>query len=378
MSVGRVLLVPAVALVLGLFGLWAAYRFYSGDARGPHSFAERDFRVYAPDGRAVEGSHVQTTYANPSSVVILVPGRGLDRDWNSAGVYFRSGERLARLLGSRGVPSYRFDPRGTGKESGKRRHFSLLAQAEDLAAVVAHIKKSKSEANLPLRILAHGEGCVVSLMAVTRLGVRPAQLVLVGCGFPGSYLEFWGQQILANMRRANPEPRVLAAGEARMEKFVRHPQNSFSGHSGNDGSKSTPEEKGRTPQGRKAQGPPSDHNLAALERALDFLRSEESKQWTLEAHGFSFPEQARAALRAGVALTLCQAEFDSEHKAASTQALSAQLQSHASFAKCLLPSSNHFLKEHAAPAGGDLQEVLGRASPFAPISVELVNRLSAR
>ena len=384
MSFGRVALILFVVPLVLFIAVWICYRFYTPDARGPHSFSESEFRVYSADGRRVEG-----TLALPGNVpagearslripagrpyVVLVSDRGLDRDWNSAGVYFRTGERLARFWASHGNPVARFDPRGTGSEGGRRRHFSLQSQAEDLMAVIRAVEQpSAALPRSPRRtvpgsravLVAHGEGCVVALIAVHRLELRPNRLMLVGCGFRGTYLELWGSLILSNMRKAGAGRAALDTAAARMKRFLSEPFPKTA--------RPAPVAPGRTPEGRQASGPEKNPDLAGFESALEFLRGPMAKEWTREAAVFSFVSELRFALGVSLPVRVFLPEYDSELEPGVAQDLHSAIGPRSGFEIRPLRAANHFLKVQPGPPGGAIGRAFARATPFTRLSPDLL------
>ena len=386
MSFGRIaFLLFAVPFVL-LVSLWLCYRFYNPEAAGPVSFLERDFRYYSDDGRGIDGTlaiptqgtsgggDARTPFGAGGSYVVLVPDRGLDRDWNSNGVYFRTGQRLARYWASRGVAVVRFDSRGTGGEAGPRRHFSLLSQAEDLAAVIRGVEntsgKNPSAAPAPrvtgrgAVVVAHGEGCLTALIGVRARMFHPRALFLVGCGFVGTYLEAWGRLILANMRAAGAGALAVEAAEARMVRFLREPILVEKAP--------LPPAPGRAPEGKRASGAEKNPDLAGFERALEFLRSPASVAWTREAARLSFVSELRAALGQGISVTLCFPQFDDELEPGTAGTLRVALGPRPGLAARVLPSANHFVKTQHGAVAGSLGRALARVTPFSHLSPELL------
>ncbi len=378
-----------MGLMIGLplacfFALWLCYRFYVPESSGPVSFGEKEFRYYGADGRGIDGTlsvppPVRAPNTDPAArlgretkYVLLVSDRGLDRDWNSGGVYFRTGARLARFWASHGTAVVRYDARGTGRESGRRRQFSLLDQAEDLSRVVRAIEADEAKgARAPVAarfgeeatIVAHGEGCLTALVAVRRYALRPRRLFLVSCMFTGTYLESWGRLILGNMERSGARPAAVAEARRRMERFAKEmaqvPARSQAAS-------------GVAPPGLSRAEQEQDRDLAAFERALEFLRGPDALAWTREAARLSFVEELDFALRLGLRVVLVRPAFDTEVSADEEQAIARQFGGRALLSIQPLPRTNHFLKEQKQPAGGAIARAVWRANPFAPLSAEFL------
>jgi len=150
---------------------------------GTEYFTEEDILIET-DSVAIAGSLLTPDSLESRSLVILISGSG-SQTRNSAVAGFEVFEELAEQLALRGIPSFRYDDRGTGNSTGSG-DATLPELAADLKAVAEHFS-SGGYASLfeDIVFLGHSQGGLVSLIAAEEL--TPQKVVLLATPtLPGS------------------------------------------------------------------------------------------------------------------------------------------------------------------------------------------------
>ena len=99
--------------------------------------------------------------------VVLVAGSGVqDRDENRYGVPIFG--QMARALSEAGFLVVRYDKRGVGQSGGRTENATLTTYAEDLASVIAWLRRQRDVDEDRIGVVAHGEGGAIALLAAAR------------------------------------------------------------------------------------------------------------------------------------------------------------------------------------------------------------------
>jgi pimeloyl-ACP methyl ester carboxylesterase len=212
-------------LLLGVYYVLA--NFYTPDEiPADFDFLETDFQVNAVDGATLAGTQLVPVAgdADARALIVFVAERGLDRDWNSRSVAFRTGQRLARILGGAGYAVFRFDHRGAGASRASSQTLQdLNLMAADIGTIARHARQTTGEDQMPVYYLAHDMGCALLARALQPEAElpRPAGVILLSCASKGSLLENWGEKLLFNMRRAGVKTEIAAQAEAEWREYLR-------------------------------------------------------------------------------------------------------------------------------------------------------------
>jgi pimeloyl-ACP methyl ester carboxylesterase len=136
--------------------------------------------------------------------VVLVAGSGpVDRDETVAGISIFA--QVANRLADAGFIVIRYDKRGVGQSGGRDESATLKDYAEDVLAVVAHLRKRKDVDQQRIAVVGHSEGGLVGMIASADGKKRIAALVLVATpGTTGAELVLEQQRHLLD-RMALPE-----------------------------------------------------------------------------------------------------------------------------------------------------------------------------
>ena len=358
-----ILITLAVPLVFWLLFL-ALTRLYSPDTiPGDADFSEADLVLTGADGAPLAATQVVIAEQSQQlGTLLFVAERNLDRNWNSRSFRFRSGGRLARILGGAGFGSLRYDHRGSGaSQASARTHQDLdlmLADLRGAARVAFQDTISGSNADGGARfLLAHDSGCAMSLAALERdldPGLRPRALVLLACDLGDSMLDQWGRKLLHNMQRKSVSPEVLA--QARLEwQSIRRT--------------------GRLPESFEEiapeREPPPD--LLAFRQTVNYMYSPEMERFRLIAEQIRPYEIIR---RLDIPILHLGMEFDAElppvaaqSAAAFARAMPADLYTYE-----IVPASNHFLREQPE-AVPEAMLIVERLHPWRAISPALISRV---
>ncbi|MCR9140903.1 MAG: alpha/beta fold hydrolase [bacterium] len=369
------LAVPLIALVA--YSMFT--RLYTpDDIPEDFDYNEKEFEVTAADGASLATTAVQVkTQDTARPIIVQVAERSLDRDWNSRSVSFRTGERLAAILGGAGYHSLRFDHRGTGETRASRRTSTdLELMATDILSVARAGRRRFAPSikieglgpepitagPAPVFYIAHDSGCALALKAVadelksrangkqakagaTKPGPRPAGVVLLACDTSGTLLEQWGRQLLYNMQRKNVDPAIVERARAEWRQLLKD---------------------GRLPEKEIAatEQPPPD--LVAFREALRFLHSDGMREFRETAAQLDLEASLRVLLQYDVPVLHLIGTMDSElppEAMASTRDLADKLRTNKNYRLQILPAMNHFLKKQER----DLQGpglALERMNPF--------------
>lgn len=174
-------------------------------------FSSRDFRKIALKNfakRDRDSLWIQTAELmipeDPSGYVLILPERDHDRNWNSPGNQTRPGLRFARRLIDGNAAVLRYSPPGSANET-----IDLVAPEKSAAAFLSVIqafqqaRQQESLPDLPVTVLAMGEGCIISVLALqdteSLKAVRVERLILTSCAYPDTLLSGWAGRVFYNM-----------------------------------------------------------------------------------------------------------------------------------------------------------------------------------
>ncbi|MGW4474867.1 alpha/beta fold hydrolase [Nonomuraea sp. NPDC004354] len=150
---------------------------------------EIEMAVTADDGVAISGTLAVPDGDGPHPAMVLTWPMGLDREADRGGNRLGLGRPMAEALAAKGVISYRFDPRGTGRTPGGGRTVPLARYRQDAATVL------RAVADLPgvstVGAIGYSEGAQQAAWLAAHAGAASA--VLLGCtAQTGEEVYLWG------------------------------------------------------------------------------------------------------------------------------------------------------------------------------------------
>ncbi|MCP5481198.1 MAG: alpha/beta hydrolase [Spirochaetales bacterium] len=338
------LLVPSSVLLLW----WIAYRSYAPErwALPDSSFSEEEFSVRAADAIELPGTlTVPGSATVPNAVIVLVPDEGLDRDWNSPGVAFRTGERLATVLaGHHGDVVLRYDQRGTGAtRASDRSVMDLELRISDLALVLQHARARFPEQD-PV-VLAQGSGCILALAARAMHRIRLGGLVLTGCNERGSHLDQWGESLFTRMEeRGVPTETIVQA----RQEWRTYREN---GQIATDEALTAPD-------------------IVAFRNTVRHLQSADMRAFRETADRLNFSDLLNQALAAGTPVLHLVGALDRE-----ASPNDGETDKGDSYRYATVPEMGHFLKRRQTPGENLPQLVWERLNPFTELSPDFLEML---
>ncbi|MBI3396514.1 MAG: alpha/beta hydrolase [Spirochaetia bacterium] len=326
----------------------------------PGKFTIEEFSLFAEDSAVLPGT-VYKPVGVPKSVVVVLPDRGLDRNWNPRGALFRTGAVAARILAGNGRAAFTYDQRGTGESAIPGRNYADFGtQTDDLLVVVRHAQKQYP--GVPLEILGHGEGCVAAALAANTGKFPVRRLRLFSCAFWGSMLESWGERLLANMDRLNVKLELRSAARAEWRLILAsHDASAFSGE-------------WRTEEGKRLGKEP---DLMSFQRAVRYLNEPEQTAWIKSARTLVFTseiEKAAARMRVDHYIP----EFDDQTSPGELDAVTKWSAGRArpGYTLSVLKHADFILKEQDRPAQGTFDLMVRRAGPLTPLAPDVVRVLA--
>lgn len=146
--------------------------------------------------------------------VLLIPSSGpIDRNQNTAQVQLNIFNAVAASLASAGIVSVRYDKRGCGNSAGNydsAGHSDLVSDAEAWLRYLQHDSPAKG---LPIYILGHGEGTVISPQLIAHNNTVAGQILLA------PYLDNYEIVIRRQAEKALDEIAVLKGFKGKMIRF---------------------------------------------------------------------------------------------------------------------------------------------------------------
>ena len=366
------LAVPFVLLV----GYLLLVRVYTPDTiPADFEYRSQDLTVSAADGARIAATlhHVQNDTAEIRPLVVFVGERSLDRDWNSKSFSFRSGARLARILGGAGFHSIRYDHRGTGDtQASLQTRLDLELMINDVGSVaragIAQLQSMQTNPNDSSEIqniffLAHDSGCAETLAALASSQNQPTGVILLSCDAAPTALDQWGEKLLFNMQRQGVDATVLDQARAEWQEFARTNQLPLSM---------------QFQEIAPAVKPPPD--LIAFREAVRYMASEKMDHFRGVAKSIAIQTRIESLVQRGVPVLHMIGEFDEElpptsigHTTDFARDLSKKYGGQ-SYEFVVIPRMNHFLKEQdEAVQGPGL--LLERMRPFRKIQPAAITKI---
>lgn len=384
----RKIVIFTLSFPVGLLLFYTIFtRVYIPDSiPGDYLFDEQELELTAADGAqlAATAVRVQQSAGDVRPLVVFVAERSLDRDWNSRSFSFRTGERLAAILGGAGNHSLRFDHRGTGDtQSSPSTRLDPGLMATDITSVLRAGRKhiySKANDKTPIfgdtYYLAHASACALTLSAIEQdlkkqdtaqisTGVEPVLptgVILLSCDASGTLLDQWGRKLLFNMERQGVDSEIVTRAGEEWRAFV---------------------ENGRLPENEIAPAAKPSPDLIAFREAVRYMASQEMDRFRQTAAAMDLQKLIRAIVRRGIPVLHLIGTMDEELPRSAihdASRLARSLQTAGPYAFQFIPAMNHFLKEQTE----DLQGpglALERMNPFRkiqPVVVRIIREFIER
>jgi hypothetical protein len=380
----KLILVTFLLIALLLVGI-GVFVYLPTIVRGldfsPSSFTTVDLAPYSDSGepgsypRPIQSAEVMIP-DDATSYIIIVPERDYDREWNSPGNQTRPGLRLARQLIDRGAAVVRYSPPGSEDEKVDLVEPSESARALDsvLQSFVRAMER-QSIPDLPVGVLAVGEGCIVSLIALhsseSLTYIRPERLFLTGCAYTDTLLTSWVSGVFYNMELSGADSsivdRAFKIWEARRSDI----------------------EAGKIPEmdeeaweerleDLKKQNVPAD--LMAFEKTIGHLYRPENRSWTRSAAHLSFVDLLNdvRALRPEMEIFHVMGEYDEEIHPSDRQAQENFVRNSnlKNYDFILLEATDHGLIVRSGPPASPVENMMRRRDPFAEFNQGFLDRLA--
>lgn len=189
MDTRRIIFLSFLGFFFVLF-LFLAIRFYPAIER-------LYYRQTLPEKKLIiADSHVSFFPSSGDRAVFLVSDIRTDRYWNTHYHQTNTGLYITRLLLEKNYSVYLYDRLDANYDANFFEAPSRL-QAQ-LVRIWQALEKESSSAESKKILLAHGDGCLVSLLALQEINIFE-KLYLMNCGFPGSLLDYYIHVILHTM-----------------------------------------------------------------------------------------------------------------------------------------------------------------------------------
>lgn len=308
--------------------------------------------------------------------ILIVPDRDYDRDWNSPGNQTRPGLRFARRLVERNIAVIRYSPPGSGDESIDLTDPERSVQAlMDVLVLLKRFRESENLPEAPTSVLAVGEGCLVSVMALQKTEslriFEPERLILANCAYTGTALTEWAGRVFYNMDLTGAPTEIQ---EKAAKIWNEHRQNIESGK--------IPEMDEDAWEDRleelKEAGLSSD--LLALEKTVSHLYRPSNRKWTQKAAQLEFAPllQSLHVVRPGLDLIQVLGEYDEEvHPEDRTdQENTVRSSDISNYRFVSLEKTDHGFILRDSPPGSPVENMMRRRDPFAEFNPEFLKLLA--
>lgn len=294
------------------------------------------------------------------ALVLLVPDRRMSRQWNTPNLESQVGLRLSRILNERGVDTAAYDRLDAG---------FLPERFEDPAAIRDQVISAfnalkefrdahESMERAPIHIIAHGDGCLAALDAISTHRLDVDRLLLFGCAYDGTLLSTYGDVILNTMRLNGVAAPQIEAGRKEWNDWAARKE-----HEVITEGEWIKRQKKMLEDGVNA-------DTVALRKTLAIFQRPENQAWLKAAGRLSFRELVESTLkRTKVTIEQYPSAFDEE---VPESLVEKNRQASASFGPRfifrVLPRTDHFLFERAKPPASPVENMMSRSNPFKDFS----------
>lgn len=356
------ILVSGLALGIGLL------RYYPYLA-SIISFDDRFTTVNLEAGTA--GKVELSRTRKPRAIFLLVPDRRMDRRWNTSHLETRLGLKLGRILNERSVDVAVFDRKDAGLPPD---HYTdpivIAGQVRDAFTALQAYRESQASTyeKSPLIILAHGDGCLTSLLAVREYGIEPEKLMLFGCAYDGTLLETYGDMIFNAMQLTQVDQQVLTAAHKEWKDWLKQ----------TDYEELTEEEWIEKQQAMLKEG--INHDLVAFRRTKSVFQRPHNREWLLRAKQLSYTETVNAVLKnTRVIIEHFASQYDEELPADLIDRNASQAGAFGPrYSFSVLPQTDHFLFEKDSPPASPVENMMSRSNPFKGLSPAFLHVIEER
>lgn len=294
------------------------------------------------------------------ALVLLVPDRRMSRQWNTPNLESQVGLRLSRILNERGVDTAVYDRMDAGFLPER---FADPAQieaqvADAFSAVQKYHDSQPSMAGAPIHVIAHGDGCLAALSAISAHRLEVDRLLLFGCAYDSTLLQAYGELILNTMRLNGVSDRHREEGRKEWKEWASRKEHEV-----------IPEAEWIKRQ-KKMLEEGVNADTVALRKTLAIFQRPENQAWLKAAAHTSYRELVEGTLkRTKVTIEQYPSAFDEE---VPESLVEANRQTAASFGPRfifrVLPQTDHFLFERTSPPASPVENMMSRSNPFKDFS----------
>jgi len=258
------------------------------------AYTTKSLKVYGDDGTFLP-TDVLIPEKPSGRTAILLADRHLDRNWNTIRISFDTGKIIAHILASNGIATVVYDQRDSGLSVRSGKNYANPSNLSDDIRIIYKTAMELDELkHSSVDLIAHGEGCLTGLLAASKFKLKIKTIYLLNCAASQSYLDFWGRQLMQNMKRSGVDASILAQAETIIEEW-KH-------------------KKGYEPVdlSEKTDYGDTDSDLIPLLHGLNYMQTEEMIGWTREAKEIYMVDEIKKAIRSGIKIVHVFSEFDEE------------------------------------------------------------------
>lgn len=149
-------------------------------------YAAEEVKIMATDGREIAGTLTLPPRGQPTPVLVMVTGSGLqDRDQyiRGVGLSYRPFRQIADTLTRRGIATLRMDDPGIGGSDPFPPNATPFSYAEDIRAALDFLRDHSGIDSRRMAVLGHSEGAVVAPLVAASDSTLAAMVLLAAPAF---------------------------------------------------------------------------------------------------------------------------------------------------------------------------------------------------
>jgi hypothetical protein len=357
------ILVSGLLLGIGLF------RYYPYVA----SFVSFDDRFKSVSLEAGKAGKIELSRTEqPRALFLFVPDRRMDRRWNTTHLETRVGLKLGQILNERSVDTAVFDRKDAGLPPD---HYvdpqTIAEQIRDAFVALQAYRDSQKiyeKEKSPITILAHGDGCLATLLAVDAYGIEPEKIMLFGCAYDGTLLESYGEMITNAMHLTGVDEKVMTTVKKEWADWLNQKEyEELTEEQWLELQKAMLKEK-------------VNQDLVAFRRTRSVFQRPHNREWLLRAKRLSYVELVESVLKKSrVVIEHFASQYDEELPPDLIERNAVRAKTFGPrYTFAVLSQTDHFLFEKDSPPASPVENMMSRSNPFKSLSPAFLNVIEER